>query len=287
MATRIVKPNFLIIGAARSGTTSLFQYLESHPDIFMSAVKEINFFSNEKYWALGPDWYFRHFSGATHKCIGEASTSYTSYPHSSYAPERIREYLPDARLIYVVRDPIERFISHYLHRVARGVETRDVRDIVENHPDDFLLQQGKYAYQLSRYTPLFPRERLHCLTIDSLRDDPTAAVTDIYRFLDVSTSLAQDLDYTPKNVNKRITRKSRFGRAVLQFYHRNIEQRQLPYAIKRSFSQLAEIGAKTIDKPELDDDLLATLVDYYRDDLQSFSRSFDVDTSAWKHFASA
>ena len=75
-----MRPNFILIGAARSGTTSLHKYLESHPEIFMSEIKEINFFSNERYWKKGINWYEAHFNKAKGKAIGEASTSYTNYP---------------------------------------------------------------------------------------------------------------------------------------------------------------------------------------------------------------
>lgn len=285
MPCKLVKPNFIVIGAARSGTTSLFQYLERHPDIFMSEVKELNFFSNDKYWNLGLDWYYRHFDDAKEKCVGEASTSYTSHPYSQHAPKRIFSNLPDVKLIYVVRDPIDRFVSHYLHRVTRGVESRELTDIVESHPDDFLLLQGKYDLQISRYLEHFPADRIHCLTIDSLQRDPVGTVGRIYDYLNVPRETAGNQDFRPRNVNKRITRKSAFGRSVLRFYHENIEQRSVYYAVKRLFLQLGEIGAGVVDKPQLDEDTLSALIEYYRVDVQNFSRRVGIDTSTWRDYS--
>ncbi|MEA3469299.1 MAG: sulfotransferase, partial [Thermodesulfobacteriota bacterium] len=118
-----MKPNFFLIGAARSGTTSLHKYLEAHPEIFMSEVKEINYFSNNRYWEKGINWYESHFKTATEKIRGEASTSYTNYPLIKDVPKRLFHYLPDAKFIYILRDPIDRFLSHYLHRIRRGVES--------------------------------------------------------------------------------------------------------------------------------------------------------------------
>jgi Sulfotransferase domain len=115
-------PNFIIIGAMKSGTTSLFHYLQAHPQAHMSPLKEVEFFVEERNWRRGFDWYRAQFAGAHPEtiAIGEVSTTYTKYPEFKGVPERIAKHLPDARLIYVLRDPIERIRSHYQHRVLSG-----------------------------------------------------------------------------------------------------------------------------------------------------------------------
>src|SRR5688572_7713518 len=130
----MVMPNFLIIGAAKAGTTSLYSYLNQHPQIFMSPVKEPNFFAleGEKLNFRGPgdaqvinrysitqlESYRAHFKGITQEtCIGEASTLYLDHPK---AVERIQHYTPKARLITILRDPVERAFSNFLHAVRDG-----------------------------------------------------------------------------------------------------------------------------------------------------------------------
>ena len=127
-------PNFIVIGAMKSGTTSLFHYLQAHPQVFMSPLKEVEFFVEEKNWRRGMDWYRAQFAGASPGAlaIGEASTAYTKYPEYPGVPERIASSLPDARLIYILRDPIERIRSHYQHRVLSGAEREPLERAVLN-----------------------------------------------------------------------------------------------------------------------------------------------------------
>lgn len=113
-------PNFLIIGAAKSGTTSLYRYLRDHPQVFMAHSKELKFFASRTRWGFGPGWYAWQCSDADGAvAIGEASPSYTRYPQRRGVPERVAQVLPDARLVYLIRHPIERMRSHYLHRILR------------------------------------------------------------------------------------------------------------------------------------------------------------------------
>ena len=102
-----MRPNLIIIGAAKAGTTSLHYYLGLHPEISMSQRKELRFFSHEKYWSRGIEWYESHFSGIA-KIYGETSPSYAMYPRYPDPPERMHALVPHAKLIYVVSDPIER-----------------------------------------------------------------------------------------------------------------------------------------------------------------------------------
>ena len=279
-----MRPNFIVIGTARSGTTSLHRYLEANPDIFMSEIKEINFFSNQKYWQKGIGWYERHFEKATQKAVGEASTSYTNYPLIRSVPERMRKYLPHAKFIYILRDPIDRFMSHYLHRIRRGIEVREIADIIENHPDDHLLWQGRYFAQLEQYLAHFPIERFFLLTIDELKEKPDDTVKAIYRFLGVDDSFSNADFSVPHNVNKSITRKNWFGRSVLRFYRDNVEQVAFPYTLKKKVLWLAELGARQIEKPVLSHEQIEVLKDYYARDIERFQKISGLDLKGWRAY---
>ena len=193
-------PNFVVIGAMKAGTTSLFHYLQAHPQVFMSPLKEVDFFAEELNWGRGLDWYRRQFDGAgpNSAAIGEASTSYSKYPEFRGVPERIAQCLPDARLIYVVRDPIERIRSHYQHRVLVGAE-RTPLDVAVLQ-DDRYVNCSRYAMQIEQYVDLFPREKILLITSEELRALRLPTMRRIFRFLEI------DPDFVPDTIDREFYR---------------------------------------------------------------------------------
>lgn len=124
-------PNLIIIGAMKSGTTSLHHYLNLHPEICMSRQKELNFFIEERNWSRGIQWYKSHFE-AEAKIYGESSPNYTMYPIWKSVPERMFSVIPETKLIYIIRNPIEQIISHYVHKYAVGKENRSIEQALAN-----------------------------------------------------------------------------------------------------------------------------------------------------------
>jgi Sulfotransferase domain len=178
-------PNFVVIGAMKSGTTSLFHYLQVHPQAHLSPLKEVDFFVEEKNWRRGLDWYRGQFEGAGPdvRAIGEASTIYTKFPKYRGVAERMARTIPDARLIYLVRDPIERIRSHYQHRVLSGAERLPIdRAVLEDHR---YLDCSRYAMQIERYFEHFPRERILLATSEELRSNRLPTMRRIYSFLQI------------------------------------------------------------------------------------------------------
>src|SRR5438132_12654782 len=122
-------PTFLIIGAMKAGSSSLYEYLRIHPEIFMPDMKEPDYFSKRARRGVGLEWYSRLFEGADRaRAIGAASTDYTKVPTYSEVPARIAMVLPTTQLIYVVRHPIERMRSQYVHEVATGKQTLPIEE---------------------------------------------------------------------------------------------------------------------------------------------------------------
>jgi hypothetical protein len=189
-------PNFLVIGAMKAGTTSLYHYLKVHPQVFMSPTKELDFFVEELNWARGLDWYKRQFEYATHDrvALGEASTSYTMYPHYQGVPERISKNLPEVRLIYVVRSPIDRIRSQYQHNVITGTERRSIDEAVFENP--VYINCSRYAFQIEQYLEYFSRERLLIITSERLDRDRLASTRRIFEFLGV------DPGFVPPNLSR-------------------------------------------------------------------------------------
>jgi len=179
----LARPTFIVIGTMKGGTTALWQYLRRHPQVFMPEAKETDFFAER--FDQGLDWYAEHFLGSDDAVIayGEASPNYTRHPLFGGVPERIARHLPDVRLIYVVRDPIDRIQSHYLHRLRRGREWRPIEKALFADPD--YLDTSRYAMQIDRYLEHVDRDRLLVITSDALRGDREATMRTVFRFIGV------------------------------------------------------------------------------------------------------
>jgi len=204
-------PDFLVIGAARSGTTSLYRYLLDHPAIGAASRKEIQYFS--MYYWRGIEWYRAHFPTTMHKMIvnrwrgvpfrtGEASPYYLFHP---LAPARIADLLPEIKLLVVLRNPIDRAFSHYQHEVALGVENLSFEEAIEQEPQRLegeverivsdpmypgfryqhfsYVSRGIYHRQLERWFLLLPRESFLILGSERFFADPQAAYTAVLSFL--------------------------------------------------------------------------------------------------------
>jgi hypothetical protein len=181
------RPNFLVIGAAKAGTTSLFHYLSEHPQVFMPRAKELDFFVKELNWSKGSAWYERQFRSAPPSATtGEASTNYTKYPRHDGVPERIAAYVPTVRLVYLVRDPIERIRSQYEQRVSTGREHEPFATAIWRKAD--YVEASCYALQIGRYLEHFPREQLLVLTAENLLAARLDTVARVYDFLGVDRS---------------------------------------------------------------------------------------------------
>ena len=179
-------PTFILVGAMKCGTTSLHQYLGAHPEICVSDPKEPNFFlgRNEK----GLDWYRQCFDEDARE-YGEASTNYTKYPTFRGVPERMHDLLPEVKLLYLVRDPIERALSHYAHNRAAGREAQSVDDAFRPVEESHYLQTSRYHAQISRYLDHYPRERLLVVESERLRADRRAVLRTIFEFLEVAPEI--------------------------------------------------------------------------------------------------
>jgi hypothetical protein len=199
-------PDFLVLGAQKAGTTALYEYLRSHPQITGPSWKEVSFF--DRHWARGESWYrgnFPNLARTREKLVGEASPSYVFHP---LAPQRVQEVVPEARLIVLVRNPVDRALSQYNHEVALGREPLPFEEALEaeeerlrgelermaGDPRYFSREwwshtykaRGRYTEQLERWLAVFPREQLLVLPSDDLGSDPARAHAQVLEFLGAS-----------------------------------------------------------------------------------------------------
>lgn len=187
-------PTFVVIGAMKAGTVTLRHYLEGHPDVFVGAggrFGEPNFFVAEHNWPRGLGWYESLFKDAgAAAAIGECSPTYTWAHFYRGVPERMAQVVPRARLIYVVRDPIARMQSMYMHQVSAGRERRRAEVALL---DDRYLGPSRYGFQLGAFLDYFDRSQLLVIASEVLRDTPREALSAVFDHLAVDPA-AVDLD---------------------------------------------------------------------------------------------
>ncbi len=190
------RPNLFIIGAMKSGSTSLHYYLSKHPDIFMCEPKEPWYFIKEINWKKGENWYLSLFENAGNAIvIGESSTDYTKIPRFMGVPELINKFNPNSRFIYVMRDPVLRSISHYWHNVQWSGEKRDMFTAMRE--DQHIHDVSNYIMQLSPYFDIFGKEKIYTLTFEEMIQQPQATLYKIFGWLGVNEN------FIPQNIAKK------------------------------------------------------------------------------------
>ena len=203
----MARPDFAIIGAMKCGTSTLHTQLAAQPGVFMSTPKEPNFFSDDTVFAQGMPWYEALFAAAPADALkGEASTHYTKLPTHPHAAARLHAALPDLRLIYMIRDPVERLVSHYIHEWTMGVITAPLDDAVERHPE--LVAYSRYGMQIGPYVDLYGTDRILVLRLEAMQAEPQAVLDRVGRFLGLDGPLRWD--DTQREVNVSAERLRRF-----------------------------------------------------------------------------
>ena len=293
-------PNFLVIGAMKAGTTALYSFLKQHPQVYMSPIKEPNFFAfeGEKVSFRAPqdqnginrtsvthiDAYRALFRGVTNeKAVGEASHWYL---YSPKAPGRIRHHVPKAKLIAVLRDPVERAYSQYLFFVrdgqepltdfARALREEDTR-IRNNWAFGHYVSRGFYHAQLRRYFDAFDSSQIKVYLYEDLSADPIGMLRDTFHFLEVEEAFVPEISARPnvsgvpnnKVVHALLTRPRRI-KAVLKPH--------LPSRLLRFASNLRD---RNLSKPQLAPEVRRQMIEMYREDILKLQDLIDRDLSKW------
>ena len=266
-------PTFLVIGAMKAGTTSLYYYLAEHPDIGMSVQKETDFFLDAHgTWQRGTDWYAARFPDAPAR--GECAPNYTKRHLFGGVPARIQSVCPDATLIYLVRDPIERAVSHYVGSRMQGREERPFAEAVRDAESNYVLT-SRYHWQLAPYLDRFPRAQMHTIATEALRDNPQAVLRSIYRTLGVDPSFENRRIET--RFNAAATKKKRPG--WLRWLSRQIPQPAKDWLRPRLPMQW--LPGTPVERPTLAPAVRAHLADRLRPDADALRDLTGQPFDAW------
>lgn len=241
-------PNLVIIGAMKSATTSLNHYLAAHPEIHMAGRKELDFFVAEENWDKGLDWY-RSWFRTDRRIVGEASPNYTIYPFRRGVPERMHEVIPDARLIYLVRDPIQRMISHYLHSLYMRRETRPIDEALTD-TGSWYFHRSLYFEQLDQYAPYYDASRILVLSSEELLSDRAATLRRVFRFVGADDRVECEAFEEQRHVASEKRQLSRAGAALARAFE--FARPMLPAGARRAMGAVKrDLLSRRIERPEL------------------------------------
>jgi hypothetical protein len=269
-------PNFLIIGAVRSGSSALTTYLRQHPQVFMSERKELEFF--DVYFDRGLEWYGQWFKGAgDSSAIGEASPSYM---YDELAPRRIADVLPEARLIAILRNPVDRAYSHYWRVRSRGREPLSFTEAIEAEPARLAsvdvsirrrvsyLDRGRYFDQLIRVSDHVPRDRVEVLIFEELLANPERVYGGLCEFLGIDDA------FRPSNLGRPVGRHKTYRSSGLLRLNRRV-----PVRVERAIRRWNE---KLSPYPAMDASLRRELLARFEPETAALEAWLGRDLSVWR-----
>ncbi len=281
-------PNLIIIGGLKCGTTSIHHYLGLHPQIQMSKPKELNFFVEELNWDLGVDWYASRFD-SRFGVRGESSPHYTNLPRFRGVPERIHRHCPDARLIYMVRDPIKRILSHWVHATGAGYESREMAATL-SEPDSSYIHRSMYWMQLQPYLELFDREQIEIITQEELQGEREATMRRAFGFLGVKqafTSEQFDREWE-KSAAKQGDKYQLMERLIklpgFRSFDRNFDR--LPESIRWIVEKVVHDPERPpAPKPDLPEELFESLCGRFGEDVAELQRFAGREFAGWHDYS--
>lgn len=265
-------PDWIIIGAMKAATSSLHRYLAEHPQIATSTPKELDFFIEHRYDELGIDWYRQQFLDPPNSVVaGESSVNYTKCQEFPGVAERMHRHVPDVKLIYVLREPLKRIESQWIHSVGAGKWRGDFDSAVRDPETSAIVQPSRYWTQLSQYLEYFDAEQIKVMSYEALSRDPKAAVAEVLEYF------GMDPDFDHPLIGKRIhqsRRKMRPNRLGLLFWEDQVRRRRL-----RKY--LPWIVATPIQPPVWRAEHRTRIEEYLRPEVERIREFSGLDFAEW------
>jgi hypothetical protein len=292
-----IKPDFLIIGAQKAGTTWLWRMLQQHPDTDLPKKKEIHFFGSSELYRKGKDQYYGHFAKLDRsKVIGEASTTYFYdnvpywYNESSKLevdhtlptiPELITTELPDIKILVILRDPVHRAISAYYHFMRgeywmhKGAVSPllGLRETAIQHPKMRILEYGYYARYLKLWSKYVPKDRMRVLILEEdVRQHPEKVMREVYEFLDL------DPQFQPEDLRKRAHKSWSWTRILLSYYADPLTRKLVRSRLGKTIDRFDVLGRFAIKREDVD-----FLRSKYLPEKAELESLIGRDLSCWKY----
>lgn len=285
-------PNFIVVGAPKAGTTSLCHYFSEHPQVFMSEPKEVNFFSKEE--IQGQGLYYNDFKAENfseyenlfinvtdEKAIGEGSVSYLFYPKT---PHKIKDALPDVKIIILLREPVGRGFSHYLMDYRLGLVDIPFDEIVYKkniHKNIALYYQqyidlGMYYQQVKRYKELFNQNQVRIYLQEDLRNNMSVVIKDLYNFIGVDDSFSPNF-----NIKHNVFSMPN-NKLIHKLYASQIIRKTVSTIFPNTTKEtIKNIFFKKTAKPTLDKNTFNHLVSLYKSDIKQLENLIGRNLEHW------
>ncbi len=284
-------PDFIGIGAQKAGTTWLYKQLSKHPEVSMGKCKEINFFNDRyslythhpiKNYKKGIKWYIEQLAPEEGKVNGDISPNYL---WDEKAAKRIHKHFPDVKIIVMLRDPIERAYSHFLHANKHFDVGRDFKEAIKHNE---FLERGLYFKQLSRYYDLFPRENILVILFSEIRENPEKTLHKVEKFLNIEK-------YIPNSNNKKVNKaeitkfpvinktNSKLVKIKKTKLGKNIWETTPVKAIKRVYLRITDsINRTYFEKEPLWGSTKKELYPFFKEDIKKLERLIQRDLCKWR-----
>jgi len=289
-------PNTFIVGAAKAGTTSLYSYLRQHPAVFMSSFKEPHYFSNvrprneQKHIipvVSTEREYLKLFQGARNETIiGEASPSYL---WDEFAARRIKEKISDARIVVILRDPIDRAYSHYLMDVREGIQYLPFAEaLLEDYRkkekgwgiSHLYIELGMYYEQVRRYLDVFGERNVCVLIFETLKHDPVGLLKQVIEFLDLNRDSLSDINVNDIH-NRYAAPRGHIAKKIMgNKIIRNTMRIFVPHTLRRFCRN--HLLLREDDKPSMTKEAIRFLQDIYESDVRCLESLLGIELSALK-----
>lgn len=289
----VVLPNTFVLGASKSGTSSLHYFLQQHPEVFMSKIKEPHFFDNNKMYNKGILFYSKKYFKGSEKCPirGEATPSYFSN-HVAVIPRILETYYynNEIKFIIILRDPVQRAWSHYLHKIRNATENESFEKALllekarlkENHWVGYFTE-GCYASHLQQWFNFFPPKSFYICFIEDLISDPEQFLFDLYNFLMISSDIK--IDYQTKINTARVPRYIWLMKFLAKdSIFKKTTHIILPLTLRRKIRlSLRQWNLTSRPKQEnLDPQLSLKLRQAYKDEITTLENMLSKNLSHWK-----
>jgi len=273
-------PNFITMGGQKCGTTSLHYYMRAHPEIGVSRIKETLFFCDPGNWHKGLGWYVRLFPKNTKVRI-ESSPSYTNYPTERDVPQRIHAIIPEARFLYVVRDPVDRAISHYIHEFSNSVEHRPVEAALSDLDNNPYIQRSLYFMQLEQFFKFFDESRFFIVYHKDLLLKRIETLRSVFQFLDVRSDVSSTEFNIIRHPSIQKRRNTALGMAIQRLFGDKIFSKLHGYQRHWFKKILYTPVSREIVRPTLSPDLRRRLCQVFSGDVKRLGEFSGRSFSHW------
>lgn len=270
-----MSPHFIVLGAMKCGTTTLAAQLGAQTGIFMTDPKEPQYFSDDQIFAQGPDWYAGLFAGAAEGDVrGEASTHYTKRPELDKTVERMTAALPQVRLIYMIRDPMVRLVSHYVHEWSQGVLSRPLEAELDAHTP--LVDYGRYGWQVAPFIEAYGRDAVLLTSLERMTADPGGELARVAAHIGHSGPVAWVEESAAENTSAKRSRKLPLHGLIVDNPVADALRRTLvPKAVRTWVREARQMKGR----PEIPADRIAGLQARFAEDREILAGFFSGDPS--------